>query len=170
MALTTGPQATSPVPASLLAGKVVVISGVGPDLGRAIALRSAQAGADLVLAARTAARLENVAKEVTALGRRAAPVPTSVTGTSSVSATKETISEVVVPGPNTPATPSSRNTRTRRRRLATLTTSRPRRARCSAGGMSRSSPAKRGAQTATGARRARRESRRRPRSARSSSG
>ena len=79
MALTTGPQATSPVPASLLAGKVVVISGVGPDLGRAIALRSAQAGADLVLAARTAARLENVAKEVTALGRRAAPVPTDIT-------------------------------------------------------------------------------------------
>ncbi|HCU94033.1 MAG TPA: short-chain dehydrogenase [Actinobacteria bacterium] len=79
MALPTGPQATSPVPASLLAGKVVVISGVGPDLGRAIALRSAQAGADLVLAARTAARLENVAKEVTALGRRAAPVPTDIT-------------------------------------------------------------------------------------------
>lgn len=79
MALTTGPQATEPVPAGLLAGKVVVISGVGPDLGRAIALRSAQAGADLVLAARTAARLEEVAKEVTALGRRAVPVPTDIT-------------------------------------------------------------------------------------------
>ncbi len=49
-------------PGPLLAGKVVVVSGVGPDLGRAIALRSALAGADLVLAARTASRLEDVAK------------------------------------------------------------------------------------------------------------
>src|SRR5437763_5034645 len=63
----------------LLAGKVVVVSGTGPDLGRAIALRSAQAGADLVLAARTASRLEEVAKEVTALGRRAVPVPADIT-------------------------------------------------------------------------------------------
>ena len=66
-------------PGPLLAGKVVVVSGVGPDLGRAIALRSALAGADLVLAARTASRLEDVAKEVTALGRRAVAVPTDIT-------------------------------------------------------------------------------------------
>ena len=65
-------------PGPLLAGKVVVVSGVGPDLGRAIALRSALAGADLVLAARTASRLEDVAKEVTALGRRAVAVPTDI--------------------------------------------------------------------------------------------
>jgi NAD(P)-dependent dehydrogenase (short-subunit alcohol dehydrogenase family) len=63
----------------LLDGKVVVVSGIGPGLGRSIALRSAQAGADLVLAARTASRLDEVAKEVTALGRRAVCVPTDVT-------------------------------------------------------------------------------------------
>lgn len=63
----------------LLAGKVVLVSGVGPDLGRSIALRSAAAGADLVLAARTASRLADVAKEVAALGRRAVTVPTDVT-------------------------------------------------------------------------------------------
>jgi NAD(P)-dependent dehydrogenase (short-subunit alcohol dehydrogenase family) len=64
---------------TLLAGTVVVVSGVGPGLGRSIALRSAQAGADVVLAARTASRLDEVAKEVTALGRRGVAVPADIT-------------------------------------------------------------------------------------------
>ncbi len=64
---------------TLLAGTVVVVSGVGPGLGRSIALRSAAAGADVVLAARTAARLDEVAKEVTALGRRAVTVAADIT-------------------------------------------------------------------------------------------
>jgi NAD(P)-dependent dehydrogenase (short-subunit alcohol dehydrogenase family) len=64
---------------TLLAGTVVVVSGVGPGLGRSIALQSARAGADIVLAARTASRLDEVAKEVTALGRRAVTVPTDIT-------------------------------------------------------------------------------------------
>ena len=64
---------------ALLDGTVVVVSGVGPDLGRSIVLRCAGAGADVVLAARTAARLDEVAKEVTALGRRALAVPTDIT-------------------------------------------------------------------------------------------
>jgi len=63
----------------LLDGTVVVVSGVGPDLGRSIVLQCARAGADVVLAARTAARLDEVAKEVTALGRRALAVPTDIT-------------------------------------------------------------------------------------------
>jgi NAD(P)-dependent dehydrogenase (short-subunit alcohol dehydrogenase family) len=63
----------------LLAGKVVVVSGVGPGLGRAIAVQCARAGADLVLAARTASRLDEVAKEVAALGRRSLAVPTDIT-------------------------------------------------------------------------------------------
>lgn len=64
----------------LLEDKVVVIAGVGPGLGRALALRCAQAGADVVLAARTASRLAEVAKEVAQLGRRAVPVETDITG------------------------------------------------------------------------------------------
>ena len=64
---------------TLLAGTVVVVSGVGPGLGRSIALASARAGADVVLAARTASRLDEVAKEVTALGRRGVAVPTDIT-------------------------------------------------------------------------------------------
>ncbi len=63
----------------LLKDKVVVVSGIGPGLGQAIALQAARAGADLVLAARTESRLEEVAKEVTALGRRAVTVPTDIT-------------------------------------------------------------------------------------------
>jgi NAD(P)-dependent dehydrogenase (short-subunit alcohol dehydrogenase family) len=64
---------------ALLAGTVVVVSGVGPDLGRSIVLRCAGAGADVVLAARTASRLDEVAKEVTALGRRGVAVPADIT-------------------------------------------------------------------------------------------
>ena len=63
----------------LLSGKVVVVSGVGPGLGRSIAVRSAQSGADVVLAARTQARLDAVAKEVTDSGRRAVTVQTDIT-------------------------------------------------------------------------------------------
>ncbi|MEO3788217.1 SDR family oxidoreductase [Actinocorallia sp. B10E7] len=62
-----------------LKDKVIVISGVGPGLGRSLAVRCAAAGADVVLAARTQKRLDEVAEEVTALGRRAVTVQTDIT-------------------------------------------------------------------------------------------
>ncbi|MBF6210300.1 SDR family oxidoreductase [Nocardia puris] len=62
----------------LLQDKVVVVSGVGPGLGRAIAVQSAKAGADVVLASRTESRLTEVAKEIAELGRRAVVVPTDI--------------------------------------------------------------------------------------------
>jgi len=62
----------------MLQGKVVVVAGVGAGLGRSIALASAREGADVVLAARTAVRLDDVAKEVTGLGRRGLAVPTDL--------------------------------------------------------------------------------------------
>ena len=63
----------------MLENKVVVISGVGPALGTTLARRCAEAGADLVLAARTAERLTEVADQVSAMGRRALAVSTDIT-------------------------------------------------------------------------------------------
>ena len=65
--------------AGLLENKVVVISGVGPALGTTLARRCAEEGADLVLAARTVSRVDEVAKQVTDLGRRALSVGTDIT-------------------------------------------------------------------------------------------
>ena len=62
----------------LLADKVVTIVGAGPGLGRRLARRCAEEGADLVLAARTAATLAESAEEVRAAGRRALAVPTDI--------------------------------------------------------------------------------------------
>ena len=63
----------------LLENKVVVISGVGPALGTTLARRCAEAGADLVLAARTVERLDDVAKQVADVGRRAVAIGTDIT-------------------------------------------------------------------------------------------
>jgi NAD(P)-dependent dehydrogenase (short-subunit alcohol dehydrogenase family) len=63
----------------ILQGKVVVVCGVGPGLGRAIALRSARAGADVVLAARTERWCKQAAEQITAMGRRAVTAVTDVT-------------------------------------------------------------------------------------------
>jgi NAD(P)-dependent dehydrogenase (short-subunit alcohol dehydrogenase family) len=64
--------------AGLLEGRVAIVSGVGPGLGRSIALTLAQAGADVALAARRAEPLAAVAAEVEATGRRVVAIPTDV--------------------------------------------------------------------------------------------
>ena len=64
--------------AGLLAGKVCVVSGVGPGLGRQAARALAAHGADVVLAARREANLEEVLAEVTALGAHGLAVPTNI--------------------------------------------------------------------------------------------
>jgi NAD(P)-dependent dehydrogenase (short-subunit alcohol dehydrogenase family) len=63
----------------LLRDKVVVVCGVGPGLGRAIAVQCARAGADVVLAARTERWCKEAAAQITALGRRAVTAVTDVT-------------------------------------------------------------------------------------------
>jgi len=63
----------------LLEGRVCVVCGAGPGLGRQVAMLAAEHGAAVVLAARRPAVLEDIAAEVTANGGRALVVPTDVT-------------------------------------------------------------------------------------------
>lgn len=62
----------------LLQDKVIVLSGVGPGLGRALGTEAAAMGADLVLVSRTPKRLEKMAEVVRDHGRRALVVPTDI--------------------------------------------------------------------------------------------
>jgi 7-alpha-hydroxysteroid dehydrogenase len=61
-----------------LDGQVAVVTGGGRGIGEGIALGLAQAGADVVVAARRAHEVEAVAEKIRALGRRALAVPTDV--------------------------------------------------------------------------------------------
>ncbi len=63
------------------AGRVAIVTGAGKGIGAAAAQALAEAGADVVCAARTQADIERVADDVRALGRRALAVPTDVTVT-----------------------------------------------------------------------------------------
>jgi len=56
-------------------GRVAVITGAGRGIGAATAVALAQAGADVVISARTEEQLAAVAREVEAAGRRAVVVP-----------------------------------------------------------------------------------------------
>lgn len=51
--------------------KVAIVTGAGRGLGAATALAFAEAGADVVIAARTQAQLDEVAEQIAATGRRA---------------------------------------------------------------------------------------------------
>lgn len=64
---------------NLLEDKVILLSGVGPGLGRALGEEAARMGADLVLASRSRTRLEKMAALVREHGRRALVMPTDIT-------------------------------------------------------------------------------------------
>ena len=62
----------------LLEGRAAVVTGIGPGIGRAVALALAREGADVALGARTESNLKEVANEVEALGRKAVWHPTNI--------------------------------------------------------------------------------------------
>lgn len=74
----------------LLKNKTALITGSGTGIGKVIALEFAKHGADIILAARTADRLEAVAGEIRALGRKALVIPTDVSDPKQVKAMAQT--------------------------------------------------------------------------------
>lgn len=70
----------------VLDGKIAVVTGAGRGIGRCLALALAEAGADVVLAARSADQLDAVAEEIDAVGRCALGVRTDITDEDAVEA------------------------------------------------------------------------------------
>jgi NAD(P)-dependent dehydrogenase (short-subunit alcohol dehydrogenase family) len=70
----------APLPGStMLEGRVALVSGIGPGMGRDVSLLLARHGADVVLGARRTETSEAVAEEIRALGRRAEVVALDIT-------------------------------------------------------------------------------------------
>ena len=76
---------------SELANQIAVVTGAGRGIGRAIALKFAAAGADVVVASRTTANAEKVAEEIRALGRQAWSYAVDVADAAAVNAAAEQI-------------------------------------------------------------------------------
>jgi len=67
-----------------LRNKVAIVTGAKRGIGKAIALTFAEAGADVVVCGRNLPELEEVAREISALGRRSLAIKTDVTVKSEV--------------------------------------------------------------------------------------
>jgi len=74
-----------------LASQIAVVTGAGRGIGRAVALKFAAAGADIVCVSRTAENSEKVAGEVRALGRKAWAYAVDVSDAKAVAAAGEKI-------------------------------------------------------------------------------
>lgn len=69
-----------------MTGRVALLSGAGRGIGAASALALAEAGADVVVLARSAEQIDDVATAARALGRRALAIPTDATDDGAVAA------------------------------------------------------------------------------------
>jgi NADP-dependent 3-hydroxy acid dehydrogenase YdfG len=75
----------------LLFGQIALITGASRGIGRAIALRLAEAGATIALASRTADELQKVAAMIDAAGGKVLVIPTDVTDEQQLTALVERI-------------------------------------------------------------------------------
>jgi len=76
---------------SQLANQIAVVTGAGRGIGRAIALKYAAEGADVVVISRTQENSEKVAAEIRALGRRAWAYAVDVADATAVNTAADTI-------------------------------------------------------------------------------
>src|SRR3954463_11830478 len=76
---------------SILLNQVAVVTGAGRGIGRAIALKLAAAGADVVCVARTQENSDKVAAEVQAAGRKSWALAVDVADSKAVSEAGEKI-------------------------------------------------------------------------------
>ena len=76
---------------SQLANQIAVVTGAGRGIGRAIALKFAAEGADIVCVSRSVENSEKVAAEVRALGRKAWAVAVDVADAKAVAMAAEKI-------------------------------------------------------------------------------
>lgn len=73
-----------------LDGQVGIVTGAGRGIGAATAMALAEAGADIVISARTESQLEEVAGNIRALGRRAVIVPADLSKLDAIAGLAET--------------------------------------------------------------------------------
>ncbi len=81
----------------LLAGRIALVTGGGTGLGRAMALRFAELGADVAVLGRSPGTIEAVAAEIRALGRKGAAVSADVRDAARVNAAVGEVEDALGP-------------------------------------------------------------------------